>query len=90
MSEAVIKLSQPGSRFWQAGKDSAVVSMSITFEVIQELEGSFVAACYSENIFLDGKNLQELHDNISAALDRKFEGRHKPSPGNVRLMMFRE
>ncbi|MGF1482820.1 MAG: hypothetical protein ACFBZ8_00475 [Opitutales bacterium] len=64
--------------------------MSITFEVIQEVEGSYVAACYSENIFLDGQNLQELHDNISAALDRKFEGRRKPSPGDVRLMMYRE
>lgn len=64
--------------------------MEITFEVIQETEGTYVAACYSENIYTDGASLEELHDNITSAIDVKFRGRVKPSPSAVRLMVFRE
>lgn len=64
--------------------------MELTFEVIQQLEGSFVAACYSENIYTEGSCLEELHENIVSAIDVRFEGRDKPEPGNVRLMLFRE
>jgi predicted RNase H-like HicB family nuclease len=64
--------------------------MDITFEVIQEIEGSYVAACYSENIYTEGASLEELHANITSAIDVKFRGRIKPSPSAVRLMVFRE
>lgn len=64
--------------------------MEITFEVIQETEGSYVAACYSENIYTEGSSLEELHDNITSAIDIRFRGRAKPSPSAVRLMVFRE
>ncbi len=64
--------------------------MEITFEVIQETEGSYVAACYSENIYTEGSSLEELHDNITSAIDIRFRGRTKPSPSAVRLMVFRE
>lgn len=64
--------------------------MMLTFEVIQEIEGSFVAACYDENIYTDGATLEELHDNISAALDEKFNGRVKPEPANIKMVLYRE
>jgi hypothetical protein len=64
--------------------------MELTFEVIRETEGSFVAACYSENIYTEGLSLEELHDNIVSAIDVKFKGRTKPEPSAVRLMVFRE
>lgn len=64
--------------------------MEITFEVIQQVEGSFVAACYSENIYTEGSSLEELHENIVSAIDVRFHGRTKPEPGNIRLMLFRE
>jgi predicted RNase H-like HicB family nuclease len=58
--------------------------------VIQETEGSYVAACYSENIYTEGVSLEELHDNIVSAINLKFRGRAKPEPSAVRLLMFRE
>jgi predicted RNase H-like HicB family nuclease len=64
--------------------------MQITFEVIQQLEGSFVAACYSENIYTEGSSLEELHENIVSAIDVRFRGRSKPEPSAVKLMLFRE
>ncbi len=64
--------------------------MDLTFEVIQEEEGSFVAACYSEHIYTEGATLEELHHNITSALDVKFHGRPKPDPRRVRLVLFRE
>ncbi len=64
--------------------------MELTFEVIQQLEGSFVAACYSENIYTEGSSLEELHENIVSAIDVRFRGRDKPDGSDVRLMLFRE
>ncbi len=64
--------------------------MEITFEVIQQIEGSFVAACYSENIYTEGSSLEELHENIVSAIDVRFVGRNKPDGSAVRLMLYRE
>jgi predicted RNase H-like HicB family nuclease len=64
--------------------------MELTFEVIQQLEGSFVAACYSENIYTEGSSLEELHNNITSLIDYRFQGRTKPDPSSVKLMLFRE
>jgi predicted RNase H-like HicB family nuclease len=64
--------------------------MELTFEVIQQSEGSFVAACYSENIYTEGSSLEELHENIVSAIDVRFQGRAKPDGSDVRLMLFRE
>ncbi len=64
--------------------------MELTFEVIQQVEGSFVAACYSENIYTEGSSLEELHENIVSAIDVRFRGRPKPDGSDVRLMLFRE
>ena len=64
--------------------------MDITFEVIREQQGGYVAACYSENIYTDGSTLEELHCNISNAIDDKFTGRAKPNPSSIQLMMYQE
>ena len=64
--------------------------MEITFEVIQQIEGCFVAACYSENIYTEGSTLEELHENITSAIDVRFEGRTKPLGSAVRLMLYCE
>lgn len=69
---------------------SAYFLMELTFEVIQEQQGGYVAACYSENIYTDGQTLEELHSRITGALERKFVGRTKPDPSKVRLLVFRE
>ena len=62
----------------------------ITFEIIQQIEGNFVAACYDENIYTDGANIEELHANISSAIDDKFTNRIKPEPANVKMVLYRE
>lgn len=62
----------------------------LLFEVIQEREGGYVAACYSENIYTEGATLEELHSRISGAIERKFQGRVKPSPSAVKLILYRE
>jgi hypothetical protein len=65
-------------------------TMELTFEVIQQIEGSYVAACYSENIYTEGSSLEELHGNIVSLIDYRFQGRTKPEPSAVKLMLFRE
>jgi len=62
----------------------------LTFEVIKEAEGSFVAACYDEHIYTEGNTIEELHDNINAALDHCFSGRLRPEPANVKMVLFQE
>ena len=64
--------------------------MKITFEVIRESEGGYVASCMSEKLFAEGSNLEELHTSISSAIDRGFEGRDKPDPASVQLMLYHE
>jgi len=62
----------------------------ITFEVIKEREGGYVAACYDEKIFTDGETLAELHARITAAIEERFEGRLKPEPKDIKLMVWSE
>ncbi len=67
-----------------------LLPIELTFEVIKENQGGYVAACYSENIYTEGDTLEELHTNITNAIDVKFTGRKKPSPSSVHLMLFHE
>lgn len=63
----------------------------IEFEVIQAQEGSYAAACYAQQIYTEGNNLQELHDNIKAAIDKHFtDDERKPTPKSVSLILFRD
>lgn len=63
----------------------------IEFEVIQAQEGSYAAACYAQQIYTEGSNLQELHDNIKAAIDAHFpDDETKPTAKSVSLIIFRD
>lgn len=63
----------------------------IEFEVIQAQEGTYAAACYAQKIYAEGNNLQELHDNIKAAIDKHFpDNETKPTPKSVSLILFRD
>ena len=64
--------------------------MKIMFEVIKESEGGYVAACHSECIFAEGDSLNELHDSITNAVDKRFVGKEKPGPESIQLMLYRE
>lgn len=63
----------------------------LEFEVIQAQEGTYAAACYARQIFTEGSNLRELHDNIQAAIDRHFPNNEtKPIPSSVKIILFRD
>lgn len=62
----------------------------LEFEVIRETEGSYAAACYKERIYTGGRDLDELQRNISTAIDSRFTDRPKPTPDQVKLVIFRE
>lgn len=64
--------------------------MNLFFEVIKQCEGGYVAACYDEHIYLEGSDLEELHHNITSAIDTKFTDRLKPTPQSVHLMLYHE
>lgn len=64
--------------------------MNLLFEVIKQFEGGYVAACYDEHIYTEGANLEELHCNITSAIDCKFTDRPKPNPKAVQLMLYHE
>jgi len=64
--------------------------MNVTFEVIKQIEGGYVAACREEHIYTQGGNLEELYLNINDALDVAFDDRPKPDPASVKLMVFQE
>lgn len=66
-------------------------SNKIEFEVIQAQEGSYAAACYAKQIYTEANNLQELHDNIKAAIGRHFpDEKTRPSSRSVSLILFRD
>lgn len=66
------------------------MNTELIFEVIQLRRGGYAAQCLNASIETRATDLQELHDNISSAVDSHFEGRRKPDGKSIHLMMFRE
>ena len=65
--------------------------MELIFEVIHNKRGGYTATCLNERIGVPGSaNLRELHDNISDAVDARFNGQIKPDPNAIHLMLFTE
>lgn len=64
--------------------------MELVFEVIKQVKGGYVAACRDERIYTQGQDLEELYSNINEALGEAFQGRPKPDPASVKLMVFQE
>lgn len=67
------------------------IGNKIEFEVIQAQEGTYAAACYAKQIYTEGNNLQELHDNIKAAINKHYpDDETRPTPESVSLILFRD
>ncbi|MGB2662709.1 MAG: hypothetical protein WAK48_01820 [Candidatus Acidiferrum sp.] len=57
------------------------------FEVIEEEDGGYVAACLSENIVTHGDTWNELHGNVKDAVEAFFFDELKPQ--SIRLHLVR-
>jgi hypothetical protein len=66
------------------------VDPELIFEVIQHACGSYSANCLNASISAIGADLQEFHDNLSAALEAHYPGEEKPDPSDVHLMLFQD
>ena len=65
--------------------------MELIFEVIRKHSGGYTATCLNDHVIdTRAANLEELHDNITAAVDARFIGRPKPDPSAIHLMLFAE
>lgn len=65
--------------------------MEIIFEVVHHRAGGYTAQCLNARIAgTEAANLQELHDNISAAVSRHFRRGPKPSPSSIQLLMYHD
>jgi hypothetical protein len=65
--------------------------MELIFEVIRTNSGGYTATCLNDHVVdTRAANLEELHDNITAAVDARFIGRPKPDPSAIHLMLFAE
>jgi hypothetical protein len=58
----------------------------IVFEITQESDGGFCAACLTESIFAQADTCDELHANVRDAVDAYYFDRPKPS--TVRLTLI--
>lgn len=57
----------------------------IVFEVTPEVDGGFCAECLTESIFTQGNSWDELHANVSEAVNAFFFDR--PAPRQIRLRL---
>lgn len=64
--------------------------MELIFEVIHFREGGFRANCLNADIDTDAGSLEELNQNLTAAIDRFFGDRPKPNARQVQLLFYRE
>ena len=60
----------------------------LVFDVTQEADGGFVAACLSEPIFTEGDSWEDLRRNVLEAVGAYFFDGEKPS--RVRLHLVRD
>ena len=60
----------------------------IVFNITQEQDGGYVAVASGKSIFTQGDTLEELHANVSAAVEAFFFDSAKPE--SVRLYLVRD
>jgi predicted RNase H-like HicB family nuclease len=60
----------------------------LVFEVVQEIDGGYVAEALGESIFTQGETWDELRNNVREAVDAFFFDREKPQ--NIRLRLVRD
>lgn len=63
--------------------------MMLEFEVIQQEDGSFVAACFDKRIYAEGRNIQELYDNMNEAIEEHYGDKPKPKASDIKLVLYR-
>ena len=63
--------------------------MELEFEVIQQEDGSFVAACFDKRIYAEGCNIQELYDNMNEAIADHYGDKPKPKASDIKLVLYR-
>lgn len=64
--------------------------MGLIFDVEIKPGGSLRAKCYREQIYTQAVDLEELHDNIDAEIDKAFDGREKPKPSEIHLLLSKD
>lgn len=66
------------------------MNSQLIFEVIRHASGGFSASCLNARINTRATDLQELHDNISSAVDSYFPHGQRPAADAIHLMLFEE
>lgn len=65
------------------------VDPELVFELIQDEFGRLFARCLNAKISVEGSDLEELHDNVSAALSNYFPDSGAPAADSVHFVMYR-
>lgn len=63
--------------------------MSLQFEVIEDEEGCFVAACHEKKIYAEASNIEELSKNIHNAIEKHFGNTLKPNLKDIQLVFYK-
>lgn len=66
------------------------VDPDLIFELIRDELGHFSARCLNARIHAHGGDLNELHDNLTAAVAAYFPGETPPAAEAIHLVMFPE
>lgn len=66
------------------------IDPKLVFEVFRDDCGQFSARCLNAHIVTRGSDIEELHDNLTAAVADHFPGEEPPSPDLIHLLMFPE
>ena len=66
------------------------VDPKLVFELIRDEFGRFSARCLNARIRSQGDDLEELHENLTAAIEAYFPGETPPSGDEVHFVMFHE
>ena len=63
---------------------------TLIFEVVRHHGGQFTAQCLNADIDTSGDNLEDLHQNLEAAVDQHYAGRPRPSSKDIHLLLYQE
>ena len=62
----------------------------LIFEITQEADGGFCAACLTESIFTQGDSWAQLRDNVREAVRAHYFDQPKSLPSSIRLHLVRD
>ena len=67
------------------------LNSNLIFEVVRHGNGGFSASCLNARLNdIDGRDIEELHDNLTALIDSSYAIESRPQASDIHLLLYQD